>query len=119
MGIRRADPNIFLRDWPVPTTTSLWHSIAMPQRLPPLHAWSSALIATVVGFGGTIALVVQAMRALGASVEQTGSAVTALCLGFAFGGCRGPEVRRCRQTGNTAGGTGWGAGGAARHSRVF
>jgi benzoate membrane transport protein len=58
----------------------------MPNKLPPLHSWSSALIATVVGFGGTIALVVQAMRALGASVEQTGSAVTALCLGFAVGG---------------------------------
>jgi benzoate membrane transport protein len=58
----------------------------MPTRLPPPHSWSSALIATVVGFGGTIALVVQAMRALGASVEQTGSAVTALCLGFAVGG---------------------------------
>ena len=55
------------------------------KKLPPLHAWSSALIATVVGFGGTIALVVQAMRALGASVEQTGSAVTALCLGIAMG----------------------------------
>jgi benzoate membrane transport protein len=53
---------------------------------PPLHAWSSALIATVVGFGGTIALVVQALRVLGASVEQTASAVTALCLGIAFGG---------------------------------
>jgi benzoate membrane transport protein len=53
---------------------------------PPLHAWSSALIATVVGFGGTIALVVQALRTLGASVEQTGSAVTALCLGTAVGG---------------------------------
>jgi benzoate membrane transport protein len=58
----------------------------MPNKLPPPHAWSSALIATVVGFGGTIALVVQAMRALGANVEQTGSAVTALCLGFAVGG---------------------------------
>jgi benzoate membrane transport protein len=53
---------------------------------PPLHAWSSALIATVVGFGGTIALVVQALRVLGASVEQTASAVTALCLGIAIGG---------------------------------
>jgi benzoate membrane transport protein len=53
---------------------------------PPIFAWSSALIATVVGFGGTIALVVQALRALGASVEQTGSAVTALCLGIAIGG---------------------------------
>jgi benzoate membrane transport protein len=58
----------------------------MIKNLPPAHAWSSALIATVVGFGGTIALVVQAMRALGASVEQTGSAVTALCLGTAIGG---------------------------------
>src|SRR5690349_24261284 len=58
----------------------------MVKHLPPPHSWSSALIATVVGFGGTIALVVQAMRALGASVEQTGSAVTALCLGIAVGG---------------------------------
>jgi len=58
----------------------------MPSRFPPLHSWSSALIATVVGFGGTIALVIQALRALGASVEQTGSAVTALCLGTAIGG---------------------------------
>jgi benzoate membrane transport protein len=58
----------------------------MLKQLPPLHSWSSALIATVVGFGGTIALVVQAFLTLGASVEQTGSAVTALCLGFAIGG---------------------------------
>ena len=58
----------------------------MSNKFPPLHAWSSALIATVVGFGGTIALVVQALRVLGASVEQAGSAVTALCLGIAVGG---------------------------------
>jgi benzoate membrane transport protein len=58
----------------------------MIKALPPLHSWSSALIATVVGFGGTIALLVQAMRTLGASVEQTGSAVTALCLGIGIGG---------------------------------
>jgi len=58
----------------------------MHKNLPPLQAWGAALIATVVGFGGTIALVVQALRALGASVEQTGSAVTALCLGIALGG---------------------------------
>lgn len=57
----------------------------MSQRLPPPHSWSSALIATVVGFGGTIALVVQALQTLGASVAQTGSAVTALCLGIAVG----------------------------------
>lgn len=55
-------------------------------RLPPPHSWSSALIATVVGFGGTIALVVQALQTLGATVAQTGSAVTALCLGIAVGG---------------------------------
>jgi len=58
----------------------------MPKQLLPLHSWSSALIATVVGFGGTIALVVQVLRLLGASVEQTGSAVTALCLGIGLGG---------------------------------
>jgi benzoate membrane transport protein len=54
--------------------------------LPPLSAWSSALVAALVGFGGTIALVVQAMQNLGASVQQTGSAVTAVCLGIALGG---------------------------------
>ncbi len=54
--------------------------------LPPVPAWSSALIAALVGFGGTIALVVQAMRNLGASADQTGSAVTALCLGIALAG---------------------------------
>lgn len=58
----------------------------MLRRLPPAPAWSSALIATLVGFGGTIALVVQAMRHLGASAGQTGSAVTALCLGIAMAG---------------------------------
>jgi len=54
--------------------------------LPPVSAWSAALIAAVIGFGGTVALIVQAMRMLGATVEQTGSAVTALCLGIAIGG---------------------------------
>ncbi|MDQ8699201.1 benzoate/H(+) symporter BenE family transporter [Hyphomicrobium sp. LHD-15] len=58
----------------------------MLAKLPPPTAWSSALIATLVGFGGTIALVVQAMRTLGADVEQTTSAVTALCLGIALAG---------------------------------
>lgn len=52
----------------------------------PLTAWSSALIAALVGFGGTVAIVVQAMRSLGASVDQIGSAVTALCLGIAIFG---------------------------------
>ncbi|MBL0940414.1 MAG: benzoate/H(+) symporter BenE family transporter [Gemmatimonadaceae bacterium] len=58
----------------------------MPPKLPPLQSWSSAFIAVLIGFGGTIALVVQAMRALGASVEHIGSGVTALCLGIAIGG---------------------------------
>ncbi|SEH18241.1 benzoate membrane transport protein [Sphingopyxis sp. YR583] len=58
----------------------------MLRSMPPVPAWSSALIAALVGFGGTIALVVQAMRNLGATAAQTGSAVTALCLGIALAG---------------------------------
>jgi benzoate membrane transport protein len=58
----------------------------MFRALPPFTTWSTAMIAALVGFGGTIPLIVEAMRALGASVEQTGSAVTALCLGIAVGG---------------------------------
>ena len=51
--------------------------------LPPLPSWSAALIAAVIGFGGTVALVVQAIRTLGGDVTQTASAVTSLCLGIA------------------------------------
>ncbi|MCW8087055.1 benzoate/H(+) symporter BenE family transporter [Sabulicella glaciei] len=58
----------------------------MFRSLPPAPAWSSALIAALVGFGGTVVLVVQAVRALGATVEQTGSAITALCLGIGIAG---------------------------------
>jgi benzoate membrane transport protein len=58
----------------------------MWKSLPPVFAWSSALIAALIGFGGTVALIVQAMRTLGASVDQTGSAVTALCLGIGVTG---------------------------------
>jgi benzoate membrane transport protein len=58
----------------------------MRDTLPPLSAWTSGLVATAVGFGGTIALVVQAIRGMGATVEQTGSAITALCLGIAVAG---------------------------------
>lgn len=57
----------------------------MLSRLPPLHSWTSAFIAIVVGFGGTVALVIQALRAVGATVAQTGSAVTALCVGIGIG----------------------------------
>lgn len=58
----------------------------MVGRLPPVPAWTSAVVATAIGFGGTVALIVQAMRTLGASVEQISSAVTALCLGIAASG---------------------------------
>lgn len=57
----------------------------MRASFPPLHSWTSAFIAIVVGFGGTVALIIQALRNLGASVEQTASGVTALCLGIAAG----------------------------------
>ncbi|WP_404479300.1 benzoate/H(+) symporter BenE family transporter [Novosphingobium sp. BL-52-GroH] len=58
----------------------------MLSRLPPLASWTSALIAALVGFGGTVALVVRAMQAMGADAVQVGSAVTALCLGIALAG---------------------------------
>ncbi len=58
----------------------------MTFKTPPITAWSAAMIAALIGFGGTVALVVQAMRVLGASPEQTGSAVTALCLGIGLAG---------------------------------
>ncbi len=48
---------------------------------------TSALIAALVGFGGTIALIVQAFTHLGAGQAELVSAVAALCLGKAlFGG---------------------------------
>lgn len=58
----------------------------MTFRMPPLTAWTSALIAALVGFGGTVALVVRAMQGLGANTAQVGSSVTALCLGIALCG---------------------------------
>ncbi|MGK6324402.1 benzoate/H(+) symporter BenE family transporter [Sphingomonas sp. DT-51] len=53
--------------------------------LPPLSAFIAAVVAAIIGFGGTVALVVQAMQTLGATPSQIGSAVTALCLGIAAG----------------------------------
>jgi len=44
---------------------------------------ASALVAAVVGFGGTLALVLEATRHLGATPAQTASWVAALCLGIA------------------------------------
>ncbi|AXB77762.1 benzoate/H(+) symporter BenE family transporter [Novosphingobium sp. P6W] len=58
----------------------------MLSRLPPLASWISAFIAALVGFGGTVALIVRAMQAMGADAGQVGSAVTALCLGIAVAG---------------------------------
>ncbi|MNJ23608.1 Inner membrane protein YdcO [compost metagenome] len=57
-----------------------------PLRLPPPASFSAAAVATVVGFGGTVALVVQAGQALGASPAQIVSMVTALCLGIGLPG---------------------------------
>jgi benzoate membrane transport protein len=55
---------------------------AFSMRALPASAFSSAAVATVIGFGGTVALVVQAGQALGADAGQIGSMVTALCLGI-------------------------------------
>lgn len=52
----------------------------------PATSWSSALIAALIGFGGTVALIVQAVQTMGGSAAQTTSAVTALCLGIAVAG---------------------------------
>ena len=41
---------------------------------------SAALVAALVGFGSTIALVLAAASALGATPAQTASWVTAICL---------------------------------------
>jgi benzoate membrane transport protein len=45
---------------------------------------AAALVAAIVGFGGTIALVVSAAVAVGASPEQIASWVTMICLAMAF-----------------------------------
>jgi benzoate membrane transport protein len=44
----------------------------MPHSLPPRSVWSSALVAALIGFAGTIALVIQVMDNPGASPAQTG-----------------------------------------------
>ncbi|WP_406852628.1 benzoate/H(+) symporter BenE family transporter [Brevundimonas sp. BH3] len=54
--------------------------------LPPPASFSAALVATVIGFGGTVALIVQAGQALGASPTLIMSMVTALCLGIGASG---------------------------------
>lgn len=59
---------------------------AFSMRALPASAFSSAAVATMIGFGGTVALVVQAGQALGADAGQIGSMVTALCLGIGLPG---------------------------------
>jgi len=44
---------------------------------------TSAVVAVLVGFGGTLAIIVAASQAVGATTEQTASAVSALCLAMA------------------------------------
>ena len=55
-------------------------------RLPPPASFSAAAVATVIGFGGTVALIVQAGHTLGASPAQIVSMVTALGLGIGLPG---------------------------------
>ena len=64
--------------------TSQTHAVNVP--LLPLTAISAGLIGALIGFGGTVALVVQAGQAMGGSPIQISSAVTALCLGIAIAG---------------------------------
>lgn len=52
----------------------------------PVSAWTAAFVASIVGYAGTAALLVQAMNALGARPEAIGSALTALCIGIAVTG---------------------------------
>jgi len=54
--------------------------------LPPPSSYAAAAVATVIGFGGTVALVVQAGQTMGATPAQIISMVTALCLGIGLGG---------------------------------
>jgi benzoate membrane transport protein len=50
-----------------------------------LSLFSAALVAALVGYGSTIALVLAAAQAVGASPAQTASWVVAVCFGKAIG----------------------------------
>ena len=54
--------------------------------LPPPASFSAALVAVVIGFGGTVALVVQAGQAMGATPAQIISMLAALALGIGLTG---------------------------------
>ena len=49
----------------------------------PLSVITSALTAAIVGFGGSVAIVLEAARVVGADGPQTASWIAALCLGIA------------------------------------
>ncbi|MGH7006589.1 MAG: benzoate/H(+) symporter BenE family transporter, partial [Alphaproteobacteria bacterium] len=49
-----------------------------------LSVIASAVVAAIVGFGGTLALIIAAAQALGATQDQTASWVTAVCLAMFF-----------------------------------
>lgn len=51
----------------------------------PISVFSAALVAALVGYGSTIALVLAAAAALGATSAQTASWVLAICIGKAVG----------------------------------
>ena len=51
----------------------------------PLSSWSAAFTAALVGAGGTLALVIAAAQAVGATSSQLASWVTAICLAIAVG----------------------------------
>ncbi|WP_051278261.1 benzoate/H(+) symporter BenE family transporter [Solimonas flava] len=52
----------------------------------PASAFTSALIAAIVGFGGTVALIIGMGQRLGGTSAQIGSSVTALCIGIGLAG---------------------------------
>jgi benzoate membrane transport protein len=52
----------------------------------PVSAVTAAAVGAIIGFGGTVALVVQAGQTMGASPVQIVSMVTALCLGIGLPG---------------------------------
>lgn len=59
---------------------------ARPSSTVPVSALTAAAVGFIVGFGGTVALVVQAGQNLGASPLQVVSMVSALCLGIGVPG---------------------------------
>ena len=51
----------------------------------PLVSWSAAITAAIVGAGGTLALVIAAAQAVGATPSQTASWITVICVAIGLG----------------------------------